>query len=38
MKTEGNILEGVLILAGIIAIAGFLFGLGFGLAFKVTGC
>ena len=33
MKAEVSLLESILFLAGIIAIAGFLFGVGFGLGF-----
>ena len=33
MKEHGNILEGFLIIAGLIFSAGFLFGIGFGLGF-----
>lgn len=33
MKEHGNLIEGILILAGLIVSAGFLFGIGFGLGF-----
>lgn len=33
-----NFLEGIFLLAGIVAIAGFIFGVGFWFACKVVGC